>query len=182
MSFFLMALTLATHAQLASDKVLVPIRQNTNIHSSDWVVFEHELRVKNPDAYLLAGFQKIQQGNFEGAIEDLTLSIQSSKIATEHAYFYRGVAKYSLGDFKYAEIDFTKSLLINSIMADSYFLRALSKFEMGEYSGACSDFKKTLSPGKALINISHHKVYEAIQQFCENVPVDTTLIEGLAQY
>lgn len=175
-------LTLVGHAQLASNKVLVPVRQNTLIQSSDWTVFEHELRVENPDEHLLSGFKLIQNGNYKDAIEELSQSIYTSKTSAEYAYFYRGIAKFALGQYKYAEIDFTKSLLIESRMADTYFFRALAKFELGAYEAACHDFQKTLMPGKALINVSSNSVYDAIKLICDEIPVDTSSIQGLAQF
>ncbi|MEM7296825.1 MAG: hypothetical protein AAF391_01000 [Bacteroidota bacterium] len=179
-SVLLLIVALAGYSQ-SSETLTVSTQQELVIHSSDWSVLEHELTLENPDPHLLAGFQKIQSGKYFEALEDLGKAIESSKNSHEYIYFYRGLAKHALGDYKHAEIDFTRCLLINSIMADAYFLRALAKYEMGEYARAHLDFKKALQPGKSLLTTSTRKVRNAINNFSNNVPVDS-LAEGVASY
>lgn len=180
-SILLLIVTLAGYSQSSNESLAATIHQELGINSSEWSVSEHALLLENPDPYLEAGFNNIQSGNYAEALKDLGKAIESSKNAHEYIYFYRGLAKHALGDYKHAEIDFTRCLLINSIMADAYFMRALTKYEMGEYERASLDFKKALQPGKSLLTTSTRKVRNAISDFANKVPVDS-LAEGLASY
>jgi len=177
----LLIVTSQSYAQYIANRVSSS-KQETTLNIANWSAKEHTLSIENPDSYLYDGFQKIQAGAYKEALVDLGKAIEHSKNHHEYIYFYRGLAKHALGDYKHAEIDFTRSLLINSIMADAYFLRALSKFEMGEYERATIDFKKSIQPGKSLLTTSTRKVHEVINDLNNRVSIDTSVVEGLASY
>jgi tetratricopeptide (TPR) repeat protein len=59
------------------------------------------------------------------------------------AHFYRGLAKYNLGDYDGAILDYTKVIFYNPD-ADTYYNRGNSKFALQDYMGAKEDFKNAL--------------------------------------
>jgi tetratricopeptide (TPR) repeat protein len=60
------------------------------------------------------------------------------------AYFYRGKAKYDLGDYQGAIADFTKAIQMKLDFAEGYRHRALAKTSIADYQGAVDDLTKTL--------------------------------------
>jgi len=68
-------------------------------------------------------------------------------IATEEhaaAYFYRGIARNSLGDKQEAINDYTKSIAINPQNANTYYNRGNAKSSSGDNQGAIDDFTKAI--------------------------------------
>ncbi len=59
------------------------------------------------------------------------------------AYFYRGVARNNLGDFKGAILDYTR-IIIFEPSADVYFNRGNSKYSLIDYNSAKEDYTKAL--------------------------------------
>ena len=176
------AFSLFGYAQAPIQTITASVRQQAKISSSDWIQLEHRLGVEEPAPLLASGFNKIESGDFQGAITDLTAALDNSKHHHEFIYLYRGLAKHALGQYKLATIDFTKSILINSMMADAYFRRAISKYEMADLESACRDLQKTLQPGRSLHTISSAKVHEVVKEFCNQSNLDSAVLEGIARY
>ena len=59
------------------------------------------------------------------------------------AYFYRGLAKHSIGDFNGAILDYTK-IIFYEPSADVYFNRGNSKYSLMDYYGAKEDYSNAL--------------------------------------
>lgn len=82
--------------------------------------------------------------------EDYVLSIQyfnqviNTKPYLFEPYFFRGYAKYNLGDFNGAISDCSEALEINPFFIDAYLIRGISKQAMGDYNGANKDFNQGL--------------------------------------
>lgn len=78
------------------------------------------------------------------------------------AYFYRGLAKYNLGDYTSSILDYTTILFYNPD-ADTYYNRGNSKFAIQDYPGAKQDYIKALELNKdiidAIYNLGLTKVY-----------------------
>jgi tetratricopeptide (TPR) repeat protein len=60
------------------------------------------------------------------------------------AYFYRGVAKFSLGDFTGAEQDFDKAIEIKPYYPRAYHYRALTKDRLKDFHEALKDYNKAI--------------------------------------
>ncbi|MDO4789542.1 MAG: tetratricopeptide repeat protein, partial [Porphyromonas sp.] len=82
--------------------------------------------------------------------KDYLLSIRyfSSAISASpekaEPYFFRAVAKHSLGDYIGAEMDCDSCLLRNQFMYNAYFLRGISRHALGKDSLAAKDYEKVL--------------------------------------
>lgn len=77
--------------------------------------------------------------------EQIELFTQAIEIEPENldAYFYRGLAKYSLGDYNGAVLDYTKVLFYKPD-ADTYYNRGNAKFALDDFLGAKEDYTKAL--------------------------------------
>lgn len=83
--------------------------------------------------------------------KDYVLAIQYFNTAirvdstSARPYYWRSVAKYSLGDVKGAEQDASASIGRNPFIYDAYYLRALTRHTLGKDSLALEDYKVVLS-------------------------------------
>lgn len=92
--------------------------------------------------YIDKGIEKIHQGKFEDAIENITKSIEL-KNDWEISYFYRAVANQALEKWDDAMLDYTKALQINDKMTDAYYNKA--KITLSRKDIANPDIKKAIS-------------------------------------
>ena len=82
--------------------------------------------------------------------EDYVLSIQyfnqviSLKPYLYEPWFFRGVAKYSLDDFKGAEADCTEALKRNPYVVNIYELRGITRIRQKDFAGAIEDYTRAL--------------------------------------
>lgn len=82
--------------------------------------------------------------------EDYILSIQyfnqviKSKPYLAEPYLYRGLAKYSLEDYKGAETDFSLSMERNPFLVNAYQYRGAARQNQANYQGAIEDYGKGL--------------------------------------
>ena len=82
--------------------------------------------------------------------EDYVLSIQyfnkviESKPFLHEPYFFRGLAKYYLDDFKGAEEDFDEAIGKNPYVSRNYQLRGMCRTKLDSITGAMSDFRKAI--------------------------------------
>lgn len=107
--------------------------------------------------------------------EQIQLFTQALEADPENldAYFYRGLAKYGLGDYNSAILDYTKVLFYNPD-ADSYYNRGNAKFALNDFEGAKEDYIKALEIDRelydAIYNLGLTQFYlgeyrEAIEEF-----------------
>ena len=103
--------------------------------------------------YLERGVKKGEEGDYHGAVSDLTRVIEitpSFEIAKViAAYYNRGFAKYKLGDYDEAISDYTRAIEIDPSFKGphtlaSYKQRGILKSELGDYDGAISDFSRAI--------------------------------------
>ena len=59
-------------------------------------------------------------------------------------YYYDGLDKYNLKDYKGAIVDFTKAIQINPNKSYYYFYRGISKKNLKDYNGAISDHTRAI--------------------------------------
>lgn len=174
---FLLIITVIGYSQ-SPNTIVTTIEQESNGLVFDGVTVNHKLGMDNPSPLLAEGFQLITTGDHKEAVRILSLALDESKDHPEFIYFFRGIAKHALGEYRGAVVDFTRSLLINSQMADAYFRRAIAHHELGEDESAKSDFHKTTIPGKTLYTTTSDDVIETIEQFNSETQLDT-LTAGL---
>lgn len=95
--------------------------------------------------------QVIRIGRNALYFEDYVLSIQyfnqviAAKPYLAQPYFFRGIAKFNLDDFKGAEADATIAIGHNPFITDAYELRGLARQNQGNVKGAVEDYNKLLS-------------------------------------
>ncbi|MEP5340566.1 MAG: tetratricopeptide repeat protein [Algibacter sp.] len=96
--------------------------------------------------------------------EQISLFSQAIEIDSKNldAYFYRGLAKFNIGEYNTAILDFTKVIFYKPD-ADSYYNRANSKFNLEDYQGALEDYTKATELDPELIdayyNLGNTKYY-----------------------
>lgn len=80
----------------------------------------------NIQHYLIQGHNDFVNYNYTDAIKRFN-TIISVKPDLLEAYYYRGLAKYNLGDYNGAKSDFNKVVELNPYYAEGYRLRGLTK-------------------------------------------------------
>ena len=95
------------------------------------------------DYFLRDGNREIMQGHYVDAIKKLNVAIGAKKDGFE-AYFLRGIAKFSLGDYQGAVNDFSKTLEIHNLYTRAYFYRGICRDRLYDYAHALSDYNKAL--------------------------------------
>ena len=94
--------------------------------------------------------QVLRIGRNSLAFDDYVLAIQyfnqviQVKPYLAKPYFYRGVAKYNLDDFKGAETDASLCIERNPFIVDAYRLRGVSRQNSAKYAEAIGDYDKVL--------------------------------------
>lgn len=78
------------------------------------------------------------------AIQYFNTAIRNSPELAE-PYYYRGLAKYSLDDYRGAEADADSALSRNPFVYDAYYLRAISRHSVGKDSLAIDDYRMVLA-------------------------------------
>ena len=77
------------------------------------------------DQFFLRGRQLLIDGKYSSAIDNFNTLVRIDSTLYD-AYFFRGIAKYNLGDFIGAERDFDKSLSLNPLYTPAYHYRAIT--------------------------------------------------------
>ncbi len=99
--------------------------------------------------------------------EDYVLSIQyfnqviSMKPYLADPYYYRAVAKYSLGDYKGAETDCSLAIERNPFIIDAYQVRGVARQNMRNYKDAIADYEMGLK------QLPEHKFFLINKAVCE---------------
>ena len=82
--------------------------------------------------------------------EDYVLSIQyfnqviNAKPYLAEPYFYRGLAKLNLDDFRGAEADCSEAIERNPFVVNAYQVRGISRIQQKNYKDAIKDYLKAL--------------------------------------
>lgn len=100
---------------------------------------------KKPDAglaYNNRGNIRIEQKDFQGAMEDFNKAIE---LKYEDAYNNRGILKNRLGDYKSALEDFDRAALhVKLDKAKVWYNRGIAKLNLGDHKGAEEDFGRAI--------------------------------------
>lgn len=118
------------------------------------------------DVFFLRGRTALQDGKYALAIENF--NVLASLDTTDYwNFFFRGIAKYNLGDIRGARQDFDRSVRINPVFTNGYHYRAISKSRQGEYDSALEDLEKAISlrPGLNGLYFSRGVTYFLARRF-----------------
>ena len=120
----------------------------------------------DPWQFLLRGRQCLAEGKYAAAIDNLNITERLDNSLYE-AFFYRGIAKYNLGDYTGAKSDFDKTLELNPLYTPAYHYRAITLSQTGHYDLALNDFKEALDlrPDYTGLYFSRGVTYLLSQQF-----------------
>lgn len=122
------------------------------------------------EVFYMRGRQALADGKFAQSIENFNVLARLD--STDHwTFFYRGIAKYNLGDIRGAQKDFDKSVSINPVFTSGYHYRAITRSRFGDYDAALEDYQKALSlrPGYEGLYFSRGVTYFLAQRFKEAV-------------
>lgn len=124
------------------------------------------------DVFSYRGRQALADGKYAQSIEhfNVLLRLDPSDYWT---YFYRGIAKYNLGDLRGAKMDFDKSVQINPVFTSGYHYCGITESRFGNYDLALQNLEKAieLRPGSEGLYFSRGVAYFLSQQF-ENAVSD----------
>ena len=118
------------------------------------------------DHFYYAGRQAIVEGKYAEAIEDFNILAQLD--TSDHwTFFYRGIAKYNLGDLRGAHGDFDHAVRLNPVFTSGYHYRAITEGRFGRYDEALRDLETAvgLRPGYAGLYFTRGVTLFLSQQF-----------------
>ncbi|RUT04087.1 hypothetical protein DSM106972_050010 [Dulcicalothrix desertica PCC 7102] len=97
-------------AKINSIKIDTSLQTVTNINALPNTVSNnlHSRAVTSAESYFERGYQLLQTKDYQGAIENFNKTLALSPRLTK-TYYYRGLARYQLGDIKGAKKDFVLS-------------------------------------------------------------------------
>ena len=102
--------------------------------------------------------------------EDYVLSIQyfnqviNAKPYLAEPYFYRGLAKINLDDFRGAESDCSEAIQRNPFVVNAYQIRGISRIRQDKFKGAIADYQKALTLDSENISLWHNLILCRIQE------------------
>ena len=118
------------------------------------------------DVFFMRGRQALSEGKYARAIENF--NVLSQLDTTDYwTFFFRGIAKYNLGDLRGAKRDFDRSVRINPVFTNGYHYRGITQSRFGNYDAALTDFQTAidLRPGYGGLYFSRGVTYFLSQQF-----------------
>lgn len=124
------------------------------------------------EVFSFRGRSALADGKYAQAIEHF--NVLAHLDTTDYwTFFYRGIAKYNLGDIRGAQQDFDTSVRLDPVFTDGYHYRAITKSRFGAYEDALKDLQRAieLRPGFIGLYFSRGVTYFLAQQF-ENAVAD----------
>ncbi|MTJ49178.1 tetratricopeptide repeat protein [Dolichospermum sp. UHCC 0259] len=91
--------------------------------------------------YKNRGYDRVELGDYEGAIADYTQAIQINPDDID-AYYCRGNANFDFGKYAAAITDYTQVVKMNSHYINAYYNRGNALLEIADKQGAVADFHK----------------------------------------
>jgi tetratricopeptide (TPR) repeat protein len=118
------------------------------------------------DMFSYRGRQALADGKYAQAIENFNVLLQLDK-SDYWTYFFRGIAKYNLGDLRGAKADFEKSVQINPVFTSGYHYLGITESRFGNYDVALANLQRAidLRPGSEGLYFSRGVTYFLSQQF-----------------
>lgn len=122
------------------------------------------------DVFSWRGRLALEDGKYAQAIENFNVLVRLDT-ADYWSFFYRGIAKYNLGDLRGAQQDFDRSVRINPVFTNGYHYRAITKSQAGDYDSALNDLQHAidLRPGFTGLYYSRGVTFFLAQRFKEAV-------------
>ncbi len=118
------------------------------------------------DVFFMRGRQALADGKYALAIENF--NVLSRLDTTDYwNFFFRGIAKYNLGDLRGAKSDFDRSVRHNPVFPSGYHYRGITESRFGNYEAALEDLQKAidLRPGYSGLYFSRGVTYFLSRQF-----------------
>ncbi len=118
------------------------------------------------DMFYMRGRQALADGKYALAIENF--NVLSQLDTTDYwTFFFRGIAKYNLGDLRGARRDFDRSVRVNPIFTSGYHYRGITESRFGNYEAALDDLQHAidLRPGYVGLYFSRGVTYFLSRQF-----------------
>ena len=124
------------------------------------------------DMFFMRGRTALAEGKYANAIENFNILSQLDT-SDYWTFFFRGIAKYNLGDLRGAKSDFDRSVRINPVFTSGYHYRGITESRFGNYDAALNDMQTAidLRPGYMGLYFSRGVTYFLSQQF-ENAVSD----------
>ena len=127
----------------------------------------HELHAQyDKDMFMMRGRHALSEGKYAQAIENFNVLSQLDT-SDYWTFFFRGIAKYNLGDLRGAKTDFDRSVRLNPIFTNGYHYRGITESRFGNYESALADLQQAidLRPGYVGLYFSRGVTYFLAQQF-----------------
>ena len=95
------------------------------------------------DVFYYRGRNALADGKYSKAIENFNILARLD--TTDYwTFFFRGIAKYNLGDIRGAHTDFERSVRINPVFTNGFHYRAITLSREGKYDEALADLEKAI--------------------------------------
>lgn len=122
------------------------------------------------DVFSFRGRNALAEGKYSQAIENFNILARLD--TSDHwTFFYRGIAKYNLGDLRGARQDFDRSVRLNPVFTYGYHYRGITESRFGDYDSALDDINRAieLRPGNDGLYYSRGVTHFLARQFQEAV-------------
>ena len=118
------------------------------------------------DVFSFRGRTSLQDGRYSEAVNNFNILAQLDT-SDYWTFFYRGIAKFNLGDIRGAKADFSTAVRLNPVFTSGYHYRAITESRSGNYVGALKDLERAieLRPGSAGLYFSRGVTYFLSRQF-----------------
>ena len=83
------------------------------------------------DVFFARGRHALSEGKYARAIENFNVLAQLDT-SDYWNFFFRGIAKYNLGDLRGAKRDFDRSVRINPVFTNGYHYRGITSSRFGD--------------------------------------------------
>ena len=127
----------------------------------------HDIRAQyDKDVFFMRGRHALADGKYALAIENFNVLSQLDT-SDYWTFFFRGIAKYNLGDLRGAKRDFDHSVRLNPVFTSGYHYRGITESRFGNYEAALADLQYAidLRPGSEGLYFSRGVTYFLSQQF-----------------
>ena len=95
------------------------------------------------DVFYMRGRNALAEGKYAQAIDNFNVLAQLDT-SDYYTFFFRGIAKYNLGDLRGARKDFDRSVRINPVFTSGYHYRGITESRFGNYDAALADLQHAL--------------------------------------
>ncbi len=118
------------------------------------------------DVFYMRGRQALADGKYALAIENFNV-LARLDTSDHYTFFFRGIAKYNLGDLRGAKRDFDRSVTLNPVFTSGWHYRGITESRFGNYEKALEDLQQAidLRPGYIGLYFSRGVTYFLAQQF-----------------